>query len=583
MKILCCCALAALLLPAAASPAAATVDAHLDGDGTVGAALAFSRYAFPDGADAAVLGRADLFADSLSSGGAQAALDGPLLLTAPDSLDERVSAELDRLGARRVVLLGGQRALQPAVADALDDEGYTVERVSGASRLETATAVAARFHPSARRAVLARAFATGGDASQAFADSLGAGAYAVHEDVPVLLTESEELSDATRAYIEESAIAEVFVAGGRDAVADAVLAELRDLGLDVERVAGANRFETAAALAFAQYDAPVDLVVVDGAGRDAWASGFAAAALGDTRALFLTAGRDAPPATVASVLGIKAGVLCAPSTTAAACREVDAASESASFGSPQAPLAVLSGDRVVPAPGHPTATASFDLHATPYDDILCYSYSLDEALELTGADLRDGEAGTAGEVVLPLTTELSGLVAADCATGLAPPLVADIVANPSRYAVSLQTADYPDGALRGQLFVTSGITQAFLAGDAEVPGPGAPDGGGVAVVVGTQDPTELCAGLYVTLDAPATAAHIHRAPEGQAGEVVVELPTQDDGAVTACQRGLAPALVGDILANPAGYYVNVHTQAFPDGAIRGQLSAFEPFEVSRGR
>ncbi len=32
-----------------------------------------------------------------------------------------------------------------------------------------------------------------------------------------------------------------------------------------------------------------------------------------------------------------------------------------------------------------------------------------------------------------------------------------------------------------------------------------------------------------------------------------------------------PVLIGQIIANPAGYYVNVHTTEFPAGAVRGQL------------
>src|SRR5439155_25193539 len=37
-------------------------------------------------------------------------------------------------------------------------------------------------------------------------------------------------------------------------------------------------------------------------------------------------------------------------------------------------------------------------------------------------------------------------------------------------------------------------------------------------------------------------------------------------------READPALVTDIASDPAGYYANVHTTAFPVGAIRGQLA-----------
>ena len=111
---------------------------------------------------------------------------------------------------------------------------------------------------------------------------------------------------------------------------------------------------------------------------------------------------------------------------------------------------------------------------------------------------------------------------------------------------------------------------AELGGTSEVPGPGDPDGRGTAEVsiVGRFD--RLCYELTVHNIDPATAAHIHRGAAGVAGPPVVVLDAPSDGESTGCMR-LESGLASEIERNPAGFYVNVHTAAFPAGAIRGQL------------
>ena len=109
-----------------------------------------------------------------------------------------------------------------------------------------------------------------------------------------------------------------------------------------------------------------------------------------------------------------------------------------------------------------------------------------------------------------------------------------------------------------------------MTGAAEIPGPGDPDGSGTASITINPGQARLCYELTVTGIATATAAHVHVAPVGVAGPIVVPLDPPADGDSSGCveiDRSLADA----IRKAPQTYYVNVHNADFPAGAIRGQL------------
>jgi hypothetical protein len=121
------------------------------------------------------------------------------------------------------------------------------------------------------------------------------------------------------------------------------------------------------------------------------------------------------------------------------------------------------------------------------------------------------------------------------------------------------------GALAGGRPISTDLT-----GAAEAPGPGDPDGSGTVSLTFNAGTGQVCYEFSVTGVAPLTAAHIHVAPAGSPGPVVIATPptspTGGSGCVTAPRE-----LIVAILTNPSAYYFNVHNADFGAGALRGQL------------
>ena len=113
--------------------------------------------------------------------------------------------------------------------------------------------------------------------------------------------------------------------------------------------------------------------------------------------------------------------------------------------------------------------------------------------------------------------------------------------------------------------------QAQLSGAAERPGPGDPDGTGMARIAINDATNRVCTDLEVRNIGNVTAAHIHRGGPQVAGPPVVTLDAPDDDDSDDCDT-VDDALVDEIRANPGGFYVNVHTTDYPNGAIRGQIA-----------
>ena len=269
----------------AGEPAAPASVLPVAGADRVGTAVAVSRQTH-DRAGTVVLARADVYADALAGAPLAAALGAPLLLTGGGRLDQAVVAEIDRLGARRAVLLGGTAALGAGVAGDLTAAGLDVDRLAGVNRFATAALVAAEMGAAGMSAAgmgggeVVLAEGASSDPARGWPDALSASALAASTGRPLLLVERDRLPDETAAAL--SAGTDVTIVGGPAAVGAAVAAAVDARAGQVARIAGATRYDTSAAVADETLRRGADAATVWVAtGRD-WPDGLVAGAAAAT-------------------------------------------------------------------------------------------------------------------------------------------------------------------------------------------------------------------------------------------------------------------------------------------------------------
>jgi hypothetical protein len=209
-------------------------------------------------AKAAVLSRSDAFADALGGSALAAHTGGPLLLTETGALNQAAATELQRTLApgATVYLLGGEKALSPAVATAVQKLGFVPQRVAGADRFTTSVAVAQEMakdmKDSGGNAGVQRVLlATAKDYPDALAAGTAAGAT---PDTVLVLTDGKAMPGATAQFLGQvagtPAGANVYPVGGAANSAAKTLGTTVPTGnLKLDGLVGADRYATAALVA----------------------------------------------------------------------------------------------------------------------------------------------------------------------------------------------------------------------------------------------------------------------------------------------------------------------------------------------
>lgn len=185
-----------------------------------------------------ILARGDNFADALAGVPLAYKYGAPILLTRTNILEVETAAEIQRLEATKVIILGGTGAISEKVAGELAAMGLVVERIGGANRFATAALIAKEVCPEGAGTVV---LANG----MSFADALSVGPYAARYGYPILLTTPNRLPDETKAALTELNAVKTLVIGGSGVVAESLLPQLPA----PERIFGVNRYATNVAVA----------------------------------------------------------------------------------------------------------------------------------------------------------------------------------------------------------------------------------------------------------------------------------------------------------------------------------------------
>lgn len=194
-------------------------------------------------ASTVVLACGNNYPDALAAAAFAGANSSPILLTERDNLPGQTADAIQLLGASNVVLLGGEEAISPAVANCLVEMGLHVSRIQGQTREQTAAQIASEVvaQNSSDTIIVANGYSPW--------DSLSVSPYCYGNGYPVLLTSSNGLlsNETLRSLQGMSSVKKAIIVGGPNAVSDDVVAQLS--GLQVQRWWGQTRYETSTAIA----------------------------------------------------------------------------------------------------------------------------------------------------------------------------------------------------------------------------------------------------------------------------------------------------------------------------------------------
>ena len=185
-------------------------------------------------ADTVVIATGNNFPDALAGVPLAYKYDAPILLT-NKRLSASVTSELQRLHAKKAIILGGPNAVSGYTEDQLEGMGMEIQRIAGEDRFETAAFISAFLHSKADTAVVVNGLN--------FPDALSSASYAGEQGYPILLTRPQKLSEDVKKSLKS--FKRTIVVGGSGVVSNELVTHLPN----PERYGGSDRYETSAMVA----------------------------------------------------------------------------------------------------------------------------------------------------------------------------------------------------------------------------------------------------------------------------------------------------------------------------------------------
>lgn len=179
-------------------------------------------------------------ADALSASVLAKEKNAPILLIKKDSIPEEVKQEIERLGAKNIIVIGGNSSVSKR---ATKDLKQKVETIAGKDRFETAVKIA-KAAGKTDKLVIANGIT--------LVDALTASSIAQVENRGIILVKEKEIPQAAKEVIENAK--DILIVGGKSSV---------NLPLEADRISGKDRFETAVKIAERAFKNPKQVALAN--------------------------------------------------------------------------------------------------------------------------------------------------------------------------------------------------------------------------------------------------------------------------------------------------------------------------------